>query len=305
MNAATKHAHSNNPNNNNLTTLLSATLSTIIHHLLLSRCIYPPESFLLHRHLGVRCYASRIPPVGEYIDEFLSVAVPAVVAGVGKELILVIMEECEGDGGMGEDGKVLERFVFEFGMDRRVLARQDGWSMHSPIAMDVAASDDGEMDIEDVYRFRQSEAVKFDAVLTGEARARLEYSMRQCLLRVLALPRRRRRIGETPENMSFKLCMRTLEGQAHPQQSEQVDGTQFHGGEMNKAVCQELCPQLMEVLKEGQWFEPPKSSCLFTKGHGSQVNEGGNERGLFRPLKDVNLPNCGMRITFGMEVTPF
>ncbi|KAL3791918.1 hypothetical protein HJC23_010778 [Cyclotella cryptica] len=113
------------------------------------------------------------------------------------------MEEDDGDGGMGEDEKVLERFVFEFGMDPIVLAPQDGLSMHSPIVMDVAASNDGEMDIKDLYRFCQSEVLKFDAVLTGEAWTQLEFSMRQCLLRMLALPRCRRRIGETPVNMSL------------------------------------------------------------------------------------------------------
>ena len=225
--ATTKHPRSN-PTTNNLTTLLSATLSTIIHHLLHSRAVYPPESFLLHRHLGVRCHASRIPPVGEYIDDFLTVAVPAVVAGVGEALILVIMEECDGDGGMEDDAKVLEWFVFEFGMDRTVNARNDGGPLHA-FAMDAARSAQEEWDIEDSYGVGQSEALKFDAVLTGEGRTQLEYSMRQCLLRVLALPRRRRRAGERPENVSFKLCMRTVEGQ---RRHEQGDGKQFRGCEM-------------------------------------------------------------------------
>ncbi|KAL7517238.1 hypothetical protein ACHAWX_002173, partial [Stephanocyclus meneghinianus] len=208
------------------------------------------------------------------------------------------MEECDGDGGMGDDAKVLERFVFEFGMDRTVNARNDGGPLHA-FAMDAARSAQEEWDIEDSYGVGQSEALKFDAVLTGEGRTQLEYSMRQCLLRVLALPRRRRRAGERPENVSFKLCMRTLEGQ---RRHEQGDGKQFRGGEMNSAVCQRACPQFMEALKGGLLYESPKSSCLFTKGHGSQINEDENKRGLFRPLKDVKLPNCGMNMTFGMEV---
>ena len=47
----------------NFSTVLGSTIEAILHELLFSRSIYPPDSFVLHRHLGVRCHASRVPQV--------------------------------------------------------------------------------------------------------------------------------------------------------------------------------------------------------------------------------------------------
>ena len=214
-------------------TLLGSTLETIVHQLLHSRSIYPPDSFVLHRHLGVRCHASRVPQVCEYVAETLGVAVPAICRGVADALILVILEdetvESAGDATTEESGqrstsssrkrrspcgertgatKTLERFEFRFHLDPVVdppkRERKDDDKGCSSTSTDHRFSNedyaakrmmDGDNDdSEDSHRYRRrrSEALRLDE---GEARANLELSMRECVLRVLALRGRRRRAG--------------------------------------------------------------------------------------------------------------
>ena len=181
-------------------TLLGSTIESIIHELLFSRSIYPPESFVLSRHLGVRCHASRVPPVGDYISSFLRVAIPAIVSGVGDSISLIILEEevviRRGSGGraVGErtgGTKTVERFAFDFqvadviGCPEEVKLEQNSNRQYDP------------EEIEDL----QEQALARDTDLALEARSQLERSLRECLLQVLSLRRRRRRKDERAENM--------------------------------------------------------------------------------------------------------
>ncbi|KAL3778219.1 hypothetical protein ACHAW5_009621 [Stephanodiscus triporus] len=276
--------------------LLGSTIESIIHELLYSRSIYPPDSFVLHRHLGVRCHASRVPQVCDYVSDFLRVAIPSVTSGVGDGIVLIILEELcfdgNGDGSRpGErDGstKAVERFEFRFCIDRVVGGGGGGGGVGG------AGGGEGEadamlgrgrtMDIEDMMQC----AAGRDAELAVAARSDMERSMRECLLRVLALRRRRRGEGERAENMSFKLCLHVAAGGGE----EGVDDGRRDD---------ESCPDLMRALRRGEWLRPEESSCLFSS------NSDGHDRrkGLLRPIKDVDLPSCGMKMQLGMEVNPF
>ena len=253
-----------------LSTLLGSTLETIIHQLLYQRIIYPPESFVLHRHLGVRCYASRVPQVSQYISKFLEVAVPSVVRGVASSIVFFVLKEevvaSNNSRGVGErtgGTEVVERFVFEFDVDQVVGTIDEKVNVEGAVC-----SQQDEMDIEDLQK---QSADKKDSELVAEARSQLERSLKECLLRCIALRKRRRRANERQENMSFKLSMRT---------------------KVEPAVKD--CSELTNALKEGDFMIPANDSCHFSKS-GS----------LRRPIKDFNLTNsCGMRMSFGMEIEP-
>ncbi|KAL7539686.1 hypothetical protein ACHAXR_009494 [Thalassiosira sp. AJA248-18] len=263
-------------------TLLGSTIETIVHELLYSRSIYPPDSFILHRHLGVRCHASRVPQVGDYIASFLRVAIPSIITGVGDSLSLVILEEEVINRSSGDDGrdvgertggtKTVERFAFQFQMDGVIGSLEEQKRNY-----------DHNMDIEDLR--------KRDTELTVEARSQLERSMRECLLRVLALRRRRRRKDEKAENMSFKLCLHVAD-----------DKKPADNADNGEARNTDSCPELMRALKQGEWLQPEESSCLFSTSNGGDQQ---NSKGLLRPIKDINLPSCGMKMQMGMEVDPF
>jgi len=248
--------------------LLGSTIESIVHELLYSRSIYPTESFVLHRHLGVRCHANRVPQVCDYVSNFLRTAIPSVMAGIADGLDLVILEELtngSGRRGVGERNgsiKVVERFVFRFQIDTVV-----GSAMDEEARLSRSVLKSSTTDIEDL---RQC-ALGRDTELAIEARSSMERSMRECLLRVLALRRRRRGGGEKAENMSFKLCL-------HVASSAQQD----------------TCPELMRALHRGEWLMPEESSCLFSD----------LRKGLLRPIKDVHLPKCGLQMQLGMEVDP-
>jgi len=233
-----------------------------------------------------------VPQVGDYICDFLRVAIPSIVAGVGDNLSLIILEEevvnnrSSGNGDRGEVGertggtKTVERFVFQFHMDGVIGSATDEAKLEHP------------MDMEDQQQHAMKKhAMKRDTELAVKARSQLERSMRECLLRVLALRRRRRRKNEKPENMSFKLCLHVAE-----------DKTQQDNAEINGAVGEarstNSCSELLKALQQGEWLQPEESSCLFS----SKLQ---NSNGLLRPIKDVNLPSCGMRMQMGMEVDPF
>ena len=267
----------------NFTSLLAATLSTIVHQLLHSRAIYPPESFVIHRYLGVRCHASRVPAVGQYIDDFLSVAVPSIVAGIGEAIVMVVMEEEIIDDGKKVAMKILERFEFAFEMDGTIHQKMDNTSIAQSRQEDYG--DDQEAN-------EKSEASRLDALdaqIVNEARTQLEYSFKQCLLGVIALERRKKRVGEKPENLSFKLCMRTVECSAN--------------GDDDQTVSWNNCQQLMRAVNSGYWREPDESSCLVTGGRNEQTDKTKSRSGLYRLIKDISLNNCGMSMRLGMDVS--
>lgn len=222
--------------------------------------------------------------MARYIDQFLNVAVPAIVSGIGDGLVLIILEEESVNGVRTGGSKVLERFVFEFGIDR--IIDDDGEvRMRTELYLEPRHND---CEIEDIDRNSESEVMMVDARLVGNARSELEYSMKQCLLQVLVLQKRKRRVGEKPDNLSFRLCMRTAS--AASQQSEDK-------------MHQKSCPALTRALKRGNWYEPQESSRLFTNNKGAGTEEG--KRGLYRHIKDVQSPKCGMKLSLGMEVNPF
>ena len=335
------------------TNLLSSTLETIFHQLLYSRSIYPPDSFVLHRHFGVRCHASRVPAVGEYIGDFLRVAVPAVVVGgVGDSMSFVVLEEevvaaAAAGGGAGEfrqvgertgKTKTLERFVFQFQMDNIIRATPDeslnarskmtGSSYKSNYEYDDIMDiehDDGEQRLFQEQQKQKERALKLDTQLATDAKIQLERSMRECLLRILALRGRRRRRGERAENLSFKLCLHVKnrerdandgEGMLHGKNTSganDTEGNYERDGEGRQTLSPKSCPELMEALNQGEWFMPEESSCLFSSSLTAPNDDSADasqdnsliKKGLLRPIKDVNLPCCGMRMQMGMEVDPF
>ncbi|KAL7555163.1 hypothetical protein ACHAWF_018821 [Thalassiosira exigua] len=270
-------------------TLLGSSLEAIAHELLHSRSVYPPDSFVLHRHLGVRCHASRVPQVGDYVADFLRVAVPSVMSGAADRMSLVVLEEeVSGAGGEGRGAgertgatRTVERFDFRFQMDAAI-----GGVGEAKVERDRCG--DFQMDIEDLHQQKDT-AMKRDAELAVEARSQLERSMRECLLRVLALRRRRRRKGERAENMSFKLCLHVAE-EIPP-----------HGNDAGERSA-DSCPELMKALKQGEWLLPDESSCLFSSSKADGAPRQGE--GLLRPLKDVDLPSCGMKMCMMMQVDP-
>lgn len=249
-------------------------MESIIHELLYSRAIYPLDSFVHHRHLSVRFHCSRVPQVCDYISNFLKIAIPSIIGGVGDSISFIILEEevanlstANGNiSSLAEDGqqqqqrigttKILERFVFQFQMDSAIYGEDK-----KPKPITLASHDGGSM--------MQHEAMKRDTELAMEAKSQMERSMRDCLLQVLTLRGRRKSKNENAENLSFKLCL-------HVENSkQQQDGA-------DKLSC----PELMNALKHGEWFQPEQSSCV----------TGSN---LVRPIRNVSVPTCGIKMTMG------
>jgi hypothetical protein len=275
--------------------LLGCTMESIIHQLLYSRSIYPPDSYVHHRHLGVRFHCSRVPQVCDYISNFLKIAVPSIIGGVADSISLVILEEEVASISRGGEAtghrqqrigttKTLERFVFEFQMDSAIYG-EDTKPKH------IAINHDGgnmlPMDI-------QHEAIKRDTELALEARAQMERSMRDCLLQVLALRGRRRTKDERAENLSFKLCLHVAEDCKKQQQD---------GNDMVVAgFTRKECPELTSALKQGEWFQSEESTCLFSNT--ASGNQATVCKGLMRPIRHVELQSCGMKMQIGFEVPP-
>jgi len=242
-----------------------------------------------------------VPQVGDYIADFLRVAIPSIVSGVGDDLSLIILEEevvnrGRAAGGGDEDRidvgertggtKTVERFVFQFQMEG-AIGGIEGRKFEPN-------RNNNSTDIEKP----QAIAMKHDAELASEARAQMERSMRECLLRVLALRRRRRRKDEKAENMSFKLCLHVAEDKKQ-QDIVDIDADEVVG----EARSADSCPELMNALQHGEWLQPKQSSCLFSSNSNTSAEK--SSKGLLRPIKDVNLPSCGMKMQMGMEVDPF
>ena len=215
----------------------------------------------------------------EYISNFLIVAVPSIISGVGDSISLIILEEevANNSNQSGIEGqqqrigttKTLERFVFRFEMDTAIFGEDT--------KPGIAMSNDRRTSIELQY-----EAMKRDTELAIDAKAQMERSMRDCLLHVLSLRGRRKSKNEKAENLSFKLCLHVGKHQ---------DGKE-------KAT---KCPELMNALKQGEWFQPEESSCQFSTTENGIENVTGS---LMRPIRNVNLPSCGMKMQIGFEVPP-
>ncbi|KAL7500925.1 hypothetical protein ACHAWT_009683 [Skeletonema menzelii] len=272
--------------------LLGCAIESMIHELLYSRSIYPPDSYVHSRHLGVRFHCSRVPQVCDYISNFLKVAVPSIISGVGDSISLVILEEEVANnyhsGAVGEQQRIgstktLERFVFQFQIDS-VIYGEDTKPKH------ISLHNDGgnvlPMDI-------QHEAIKKDTELALEAKAQMERSMRDCLLQVLSLRGRRRSKGEKAENLSFKLCLHVAE----EEKKQQHDGN----GIVMTSISDKHCPELVTALNQGEWFQPEQSSCLFSNTDNGIANANCSE-GSIQPIRHVILPSCGMTMRMGFAV---
>jgi hypothetical protein len=266
---ATSNNNANAASNSSFASLLGCTMESIIHELLYSRAIYPLDSFVHHRHLSVRFHCSRVPQVCDYISNFLKIAIPSIIGGVADSISFIILEEevanlsIANGNSTEEDGqqqqqrigttKILERFVFQFQMDSVIYGEDK-----KPKSITLALHDGGSM--------MQHEAMKRDTELAMEAKSQMERSMRDCLLQVLTLRGRRKSKNENAENLSFKLCLHVA-------------------GEDGERK-QQPCPELMNALKHGEWFQPEQSSCV----------TGSN---LVRPIRNVNVPSCGIKMTMG------
>ena len=191
--------------------------------------------------------------------------------------------------------RAVERFEFRFRIDPIVGMIGDGTATEEEKEEGAAVrSHGGAIDIEDADDAVRQCAIMRDANLAAEAISSMERSMRECLLRVLALRRRRRGEDECAENMSFKLC---LHGASTTRGHDGSDAAKAAGDDEV-----EHCPALMDALGRGEWFVPEESSCLFSY----DATDGSDMRkGLLRPIKNVDLPSCGMKMQFGMEVDPF
>ena len=77
--------------------LWSAALETWAHQLLYTRGVYPRDSFVPVRFLGVQCYANRHPDVVAYIQDTVKAVVPALQNGAADQVSMLIT--CEEDNG--------------------------------------------------------------------------------------------------------------------------------------------------------------------------------------------------------------
>ncbi len=228
----------------------------------------------------------------DYISNFLKVAVPSIVSGVGDSITLVILEEEVGgnhqSGAGGEQQRIgttktLERFVFQFQMDSAIYG-EDTKPKH------IALHHDGgnvlPMDM-------QHEAIKRDTELALESKTQMERSMRDCLLQVLSLRGRRRSKDEKAENLSFKLCLHV---------ADEDDKQQQDGNDIAMAgVPTKQCPELVTALNQGEWFQPEESSCLFSSAEKGIGNSNCSE-GLITPIRHVRLPSCGLQMKMGFAL---
>ena len=228
--------------------------------------------------------------VGGYIAEFLKVSIPSIVSGVGDSISMVILEEevvgtSNNNNVRGErTGKTttIERFVFNFQMNDIIGSKEETKMEQNHGTTTI--------DIEDL----QQCAVARDTELATEAKAQLERSMRECLLRVLTLRKRRRRDGEKAENISFKLCLHVAEDQKQQKENSGNIEADDKGRDTSK------CKELMKALQQGEWLIPEKSSCLFS----SDSNASNAQKGMLRPLKDIVVQSCGLGMQLEMEVDP-
>ena len=196
---------------------------------------------------------------------------------------MVILEEVAANNNNNNDrgertGKTttIERFVFNFQMNDIIGSKEET----------KLEQNHGTIDIEDL----QQCAVARDTELATEAKAQLERSMRECLLRVLTLRKRRRRDGEKAENISFKLCLHVAEEKKQQKENREAD---------DKGRDTSKCKELTKALQQGEWLIPEESSCLFSSD--SNVNNSA-QKGRLRPLKDIVVPSCGLGMQIEMEV---
>ena len=197
---------------------------------------------------------------------------------------MVILEEVAANNNNNNDrgertGKTttIERFVFNFQMNDIIGTKEETKSEQNH----------GTIDIEDL----QQCAVARDTELATEAKAQLERSMRECLLRVLTLRKTRRRDGEKAENISFKLCLHVAE------EKDQQKDSNMEADDKGRDTSK--CKELTKALQQGEWLIPEESSCLFSSD--SNVNNSA-QKGRLRPLKDIVVPSCGLGMQIEMEV---
>jgi hypothetical protein len=223
--------------------------------------------------------------VANYIRDFLLVAVPSLVSGAAESIVMIILEEEIIDEGRKVAMKILERFEFKFELDQTIkhLNLKAAAAARYDYETTMTGEDNNKTDDQRKQEAEQAERMRRDALIADEARTHLEHYMKQCLLSVFTLERRRKRVGEKPQNLSFKLCMHTSE-------AVRDDSTDISRS----------CPQLLRAVRSGQWHEPNPSSCLVSRDTNTQGTS--NRKGLYRPIKDVLIPSCGMRMNFSMQI---
>jgi len=249
-------------------------MEAAIHELLYVRRIYPRSTFAPHRHLGVACHANRHPGIVDYIYGFLTVAIPALLAGTAEELALVIQ-----DSPPGRPDVMLERFVFDFDTSGFGRAKEEMMS---------AVGTDQEAEEADLVRY-------------------LDPRMRDMLLQIVSMDgvdlRRRRNCGEGGEahsgNLTFKLCLRVARSTSDSSYEKGGSGADAEADGPHKPPPP--CAELEGALREGTWFHPRPEACGFGDG-GPRPGRVPTE--VTSTLGGLDAPTLGIRMEMKMEVEP-
>lgn len=250
-----------------LTTILGSLLEVIFHELLYTRSLYPDDAFSRTRHYGVACHACRHPDVVDYIFETLQVAVPGIFSGAIDGLYLIIYD--------AETENMLERYAFEFDLDDTVKITQSSVTVNAP------GKDERGEELE----------VKIQE---------LERSLRDVLLRIVSLDGtelgRKRGQRQFDDNSTFKLCLHAAQGNE--------SNTSIGANSNENFTQQSQCTELEDAMRDGKWFRADSQSCCFMNTTNNEVGatDENNQGSLTRPLKNVDVPSCGLRMQLLMEI---
>ena len=242
--------------------ILGEVLETCMHEILYNRHIYPRDAFVPTRYLGIRCHGCRIPMVVDYIVEALLVAVPCIVTGSVDCLSLLIIDR---------DTKTSNSLHSNY---ETVLEKYNFEFDSNSILSSFHAINEDAM-------HNQSNSSSITKLIQE-----LEWGFKQLLLRIITLevvPY----ASVLPSSISFKICMRTS--------NDTYGDTQM----------------LEKALSEGKWFQPNEESCMITTKSNNDTttfltldsNEDKQQMPvLLRPLKDIHIPNIGLKMNLTMEV---
>mmetsp|Transcript_4546 Transcript_4546/g.5986 ORF Transcript_4546/g.5986 Transcript_4546/m.5986 type:complete len:225 (-) Transcript_4546:489-1163(-) len=194
--------------------------------------------------------------------------------------------------------QVLERFVFQFSLNHTVDIIENSTSVSA-----AALSQE-----QDNHKKRQSSSEEDKAILSAAMRE-LERGMRDTLLSVISMDGcdvggSKRRPGST----TFKLCLHMSSSSSNHHLSPQSEAT----GDTTTKSCMEL----ENAIQEGTWFQPDDTSCTFEEpnyflnnnkdeqedNHTTTSQSIVSKTGLTRPLKNVNVSSCGMKVQLLMQV---
>lgn len=290
MNNSKSHARTSSSTNTTttprLTSILGSFLEVLTHEILYIRSLYPHDAFSPTRHYGVSCHACRHLGVVDYIFDTLKVAVPGIISGTVEGVYIILYDS--------QTDELLERYAVEFQMDEMV---------------NIVNSNDGRGSIQSSTSTKDTNARERD--LLEEKVQHLERALRDVLLKMSSLDGtdlgRRRGHATFSSSSTFKLCVRTR------RQDEDADASS--ASLSNQTPTTAICPELEGAMKEGTWFRSDAESCSFTSvapdiidddaNMGSRHSNTGdvtNKAGcVTRPLKNVNVPSCGIQLQLLME----